>query len=69
MAMTVEEVARTLNLMIEHGEIDPDSELRILMPQYRNDLSYPVEIIHDETPVLYLEADVSAPEYFTEYTH
>ena len=68
MAMTVEEVANTLNAMLNNGEIDPDDELRILLPQYRNDMSYGVTIVVDDATVLHLEADTSSSEYFSTYS-
>lgn len=66
MAMTVEEVANTLNAMIADGEIDADVELRILLPQLRNDMSYGIAIVDDAT-VPHLEADASS-EYLSEYS-
>ena len=68
MAMTTEEVANTLNAMIAGGEIDPDDELRILLPQHRNDMSYGVAIVVDDATVPHLEADTSSSEYFSKYS-
>lgn len=67
MAMTVEEVANTLNAMIDNGEIDADVELRILLPQLRNDMSYSIAIIADDATVPHLEIDAYSSEYASEY--
>lgn len=68
MAMTAEEVANTLNALIDSGEIDPDVELRILLPQYRNDISYGIAIVVDDATTPHLEADTSSSEYFSTYS-
>lgn len=68
MAMTVEEVANTLNAMLNNGEINPDDELRILLPQHRSDMSYGVAIVVDDATVPHLEADTSSSEYFSTYS-
>ena len=67
MAMTVEQVINTLNAMIINDEISPENELRIMLPQYRNDMSYGIELIVDDAELPHLEADTSSSEYFSEY--
>ena len=68
MGMTAEEVANTLNAMLNNGEIDPDDELRILLPQYRTDMSYGIAIVVDDATVPHLEANTSSSEYFSKYS-
>ena len=67
MAMTAEELVTTLNALIDDGDIDANNEVRILLPQHRNDLSYSIEVIVDDAALPHLEIDTSSSEYFSEY--
>ena len=67
MAMTAEELTTTLNALIDSGDIDANNEVRILLPQHRNDLSYSIEVIVDDAALPHLEIDTSSSEYFSEY--
>lgn len=67
MAMTVEQVINTLNAMIINDEINPEDELRIMLPQHRNDMSYSIKLIVDDAELPHLETDASSSEYFSKY--
>lgn len=67
MAMTVEELTTTLNALIDSGDIDADDEVRILLPQHRNDMSYSIELIVEDAKTPHLEIDTFSSEYFSEY--
>jgi mannitol/fructose-specific phosphotransferase system IIA component (Ntr-type) len=67
MAMTVENLANGLNYLIETGEVDPDAEIRVLLPQYRSHASYGIEVIIDDIAVPHLEIDTSSHENFSTY--
>lgn len=65
--MTVEELANGLNTLIENDEIDPDAEIRVLLPQYRSNASYGIGVIIDDIATPHLEIDTSSHENFNAY--
>lgn len=67
MAMTVEELATTLRFMIENDKVDPDEEIRVLLPQVRTDASYNIDVVIDDIEVPHLEINTDSFEYFSKF--